>query len=163
MATSARTSPSANCCPGKDHSRGYPRYPHPIGVPEIADHGSAPAWRSGPYRPDTDAWPHLRPQLRLGQALTGTVTWMIRPGVTGIGVDIGLPVGGFVDVVHLPRDPDRWPPLGTITQFMIWWIDERPQIRLMPADPRYRREDFTTWIQDQATPAAEAFREQRQQ
>jgi hypothetical protein len=33
----------------------------------------------------------------------------------------------------------------------------------MSAAPRYRREDFTTWIQEQATPAAEAFRERRQQ
>jgi hypothetical protein len=47
---------------------------------------------------------------------------------------------------------------GTVTGFVIWWTDERPQIRLMPADPRYLREDFTTWIQEQATPAAEAFR-----
>lgn len=86
---------------------------------------------------------------------------MIRPGVTGIGVDLGLPVGGFVDVVHLPRDPGRWPALGTVTTFIIWWIDERPQIRLVPADPRYRREDFGTWIQQQATPAAVAFREQQ--
>ena len=36
-------------------------------------------------------------------------------------------------------------------------MDERPQIRLTPADPRYRREDFDTWIRQQATPAA-AFR-----
>jgi hypothetical protein len=39
-------------------------------------------------------------------------------------------------------------------------MDERPQIRLIPADPRYRREDFTTWVQEQATPAADAFRAQ---
>lgn len=83
---------------------------------------------------------------------------MLRPGVTSIGVDLGLPVGGFVDFVHLPRDPGRWPALGTVTSFTIWWIDERPQIRLVPADPRYRREDFDAWIQHQATPAAEAFR-----
>lgn len=86
---------------------------------------------------------------------------MIRPGVTGIGVDLGLPVGGFVDVAHLPFDPGRWPALGTVTSFTVWWIDERPQIRLMPADPRFRREDFGTRIQQQATPAAAAFRERR--
>jgi hypothetical protein len=84
---------------------------------------------------------------------------MIRPGVTGIGVDLGLPVGGFVDVVHMPRDPGRWPALGTVATFIIWHIDERPQIRLVPADPRYRREDFNAWVQQQATPAAAAFRE----
>ena len=84
---------------------------------------------------------------------------MIRPGVTGIGIDLGLPVGGFVDVVLMPRDPGRWPALGVVTTFIIWHIDERPQIRLVPADPRYRREDFDAWVQQQATPAASAFRE----
>lgn len=86
---------------------------------------------------------------------------MLRPGVAGVAVDLGLPVGGFVDVVHLPFDPGRWPAIGTVTGFIIWWVDERPQIRLMPADPRYRREDFDTWIQQQATPAATAFRERQ--
>jgi hypothetical protein len=93
--------------------------------------------------------------------LAGTVAWMLRPGVTGIGVDLGLPARGFVDFDHMPRDPARWPALGTVTTFIIWWIDEwpRPEIRLVPADPRYRREDFATWIQQQASPAAAAFRE----
>jgi hypothetical protein len=86
---------------------------------------------------------------------------MLRPGVAGIGVELGLPVGGFVDVIHLPSDPGRWPAIGTVTGFVIWWTDERPQIRLMPADPRYRREDFTSWIQEQDTPAARAFRAQQ--
>jgi hypothetical protein len=135
--------------------------PHPIGVPAIADHEPPPAWQSGRYQPDADAWQQLRPQLRLGQELTGTVAWMIRPGATGIGVDLGLPVGGFVDVVQLPFDPGRWPALGTVTSFTVWWIDERPQIRLVPTDPRLRREDFGTWIQQQATPAAAAFRERQ--
>jgi hypothetical protein len=139
----------------------YPRFPHPIGVPAIADHEPSPAGQAGHYQPDADAWQHLRRQLRLGQALAGTVAWMLRPGVAGIGVDLGFPAGGFVDVIHLPFDPGRWPALGTVTDFVIWWIDERPQIRLMPADPRYRREDFDTWIRDQATPAAEAFRERQ--
>jgi hypothetical protein len=135
--------------------------PHPIGVPAIADHEPSPAWQSGIYQLAADAWQHLRPQLHLGQELAGTVAWMIRPGVTGIGVDLGLPAGGFVDFVHMPRDPGRWPALGTVTSFIIWWIDERPQIRLVPADPHYRREDFDAWIQQQATPAAAAFRTSR--
>jgi hypothetical protein len=134
--------------------------PHLIGVPAIADDEPPPAWQSGRYQADADAWQQLRPQLRPGQELAGTVAWMIRPGVTGIGVDLGLPVAGFVDFDHMPRDPGRWPALGTFTTFIIWWMDERPQIRLVPADPRYRREDFGTWIQQQATPAAVAFREQ---
>ncbi len=135
--------------------------PHPIGIFAITDHKLSPAWQSGRFQPAADAWPQLRPQLRLGQELAGTVAWMIRPGVAGIGVDLGLPVRGFVDFVHMPRDPGRWPALGTVTSFIIWWIDERPQIRLVPADPRYRREDFGTWIQQQATPAAVAFRERQ--
>ena len=61
-------------------------------------------------------------------------------------------------MLHLPFDASRWPALGTVTGFVIWQLDERPQIRLMPADPCYRREDFTAWICEQATPAAQAFR-----
>ncbi|GAA3442749.1 hypothetical protein [Planomonospora venezuelensis] len=104
----------------------------------------------------------MRPRLRLGQRLTGTIVWVPQPGVTGIGVDLGLPVGGFVDVLHLPRDPARWPATGTITGFVIWRMDERPQIRLMPADPAYRREDFTAWLRRQHHPAADVFDAQKQ-
>lgn len=82
------------------------------------------------------------------------VVWIPRPGAIGIE----LPVGGLVDALHLPRDPAHLPTEGTITDFRIWWIDERPQIRLMPSNPRYRREDFGTWIRHQKTPAAAAFR-----
>jgi hypothetical protein len=35
----------------------------------------------------------MRPQLRLGQELTGTVAWMTRPGATGIGVDLDPAAG----------------------------------------------------------------------
>jgi len=61
----------------------------------------------------------------------------------------------------VPDDLNRWPALGTVIDFVIWWIDERPQIRLMPTNSHYRREDFSTWIQNQATPAAAAFRTQQ--
>lgn len=84
--------------------------------------------------------------------------WVPRPGAIGIGIDLGLPAGGFVDVLHLPLDDARWPAKGTTADFTIWWMDERPQIRLMPADPRYRREDFDDWIGHQNTEAAKAFR-----
>lgn len=102
------------------------------------------------------AWERLRPYLEIGQQLTGTVVWAPRPGAIGIGVDLALPIDGFVDVLLLPFDADRWPAKGTTTGFKIWWMDDRPQIRLIPADPRYRREDFDTWILDQ--PGREAFR-----
>ncbi|WP_406311877.1 hypothetical protein OHA77_24685 [Streptosporangium sp. NBC_01639] len=32
--------------------------------------------------------------------------------------------------------------MTTVTNFEIWWIDERPQIRLRPADLGYLRDDF---------------------
>ncbi|MER5623683.1 hypothetical protein ABT061_21870 [Streptosporangium sp. NPDC002544] len=62
--------------------------------------------------------------------------------MTGIFVDLHLLVVGFVDVLLLPYDADRWPTVGTVTDFEIWWMDERPQIRLKPADPTYLRSDF---------------------
>lgn len=100
----------------------------------MADRAPLPTWRHVLVTPDTRAWPLLRPQLRLGQALTGTIAWTPRPGTIGIGVELGLSVGGFVDVLYLPNNTDQWPGLETITDFVIWWIDERPQIRLMPTD-----------------------------
>ncbi|WP_148351050.1 hypothetical protein [Actinomadura syzygii] len=90
--------------------------------------------------------------------MTGTVVWVPRRAYAGIGVELGLPVGGFVDVLHLPDDFTRWPVEGTTCDFTIWSIDERPQIRLMPADPGHRREDFDDWLQRQDSPAAAAFR-----
>ncbi|MFE1315572.1 hypothetical protein [Streptomyces sp. NPDC058755] len=67
---------------------------------------------------------------------------MPRPGAIGIFVDIGLDVGGFVDVVLLPRQEELWPAEGTVADFEIWWADSRQQIRLKPSDPRYLRRDF---------------------
>jgi hypothetical protein len=89
--------------------------------------------------PDESTWLRLRQQLHVGQRITGTVVWVPRPGAIGIGVDLGLAAGGFVDVLHLPLDTDRWPALGTVSEFEIRWLDERPQIRLTPVDPAFRR------------------------
>ncbi|WP_426361949.1 hypothetical protein [Streptomyces sp. E-08] len=36
-----------------------------------------------------------------------------RPGAIGIFVDIGLGVGGFVDVLLLPERSEDWPTEGT--------------------------------------------------
>lgn len=78
-----------------------------------------------------EEWTSLRSQLVLGQTLQGTVIPTPWPaGVTGIFVDLGLPVVGFVDGLLLPHVPDRWPTVGTVANFEIWWMDERPQIRL---------------------------------
>lgn len=46
-----------------------------------------------------EEWNQARRGLRLGQKLSGTVAAVPNPGATGIFVDIGLPVGGFVDVL----------------------------------------------------------------
>jgi hypothetical protein len=93
--------------------------------------------------------------------MTGTIVWVTRPGTTGIGVDVGLPVGGFVDVLLLRRDPTRWPAEQTRHDFYVWWMDERPQIRLVAADLRHRRDDFDTWVRHQSGPTAQAFLRQQ--
>ncbi|TLP54507.1 hypothetical protein [Microbispora triticiradicis] len=105
-----------------------------------------------------DVWDQLRSRLQLGQQLTGTVVWVPNPRATGIGVDVDLPIGGFVDVFQLPHDTTRWPVVGTQMAFYVWWMDDRPQIRLLPADPHYRREDFDEWVLHEDTLAAAAYR-----
>jgi hypothetical protein len=75
-------------------------------------------------------------------------------GAIGVFVDLGLAVGGFVDVLMLPFDATQWPTVGTVAEFEIWWMDERPQIRLKPIDPAYLREDFGTWARKVGFPAA---------
>ncbi|MGW4303301.1 hypothetical protein [Streptomyces sp. NPDC004376] len=53
-----------------------------------------------------EEWQRVRRGLRFGQRFQGRVTGVPRPGATGIFVDIGLPVGGFVDVL-LPTASER--------------------------------------------------------
>jgi hypothetical protein len=64
------------------------------------------------------------------------------PGAIGIFVDIGLDVGGFVDVLLLPEQDELWPVEGAVADFEVWWADSRQQVRLKPSDPRYLRRDF---------------------
>ena len=71
---------------------------------------------------------------------------MPRPGAIGVFIDVGLPVGGFVDVLLLPWDEACWPAVGTESEFEVWWVDERMQIRLLPAETRYVREDFAEYL-----------------
>lgn len=78
---------------------------------------------------------------------------MPKPGAVGIGVDLGLPVGGLVDVLLLPFDPALWPTAHTRLDFYVWWFDDQPPIRLVAADRRYRRDDFDTWVTEHDTPA----------
>lgn len=91
-------------------------------------------------------WQETRRRLSFGQCLSGTVVRVPSPGAIGIFVDIGPPVGGFVDVLLLPRNTARWPTEGTETEFEVWWADERPQVRLKPVEPRFLREDFSEWV-----------------
>ncbi|MFD9002335.1 hypothetical protein ACFV0T_15385 [Streptomyces sp. NPDC059582] len=91
----------------------------------------------------TDAeWERIRRSLRFGQVLRGTVVKVPRPGAIGIFVDIGLAVGGFVDVLLLPEQEELWPGEGAVADFEVWWADSRQQVRLKPSDPRYLRKDF---------------------
>ncbi|ANZ37189.1 hypothetical protein BBK82_15070 [Lentzea guizhouensis] len=86
-------------------------------------------------------WESFRAYLSIGQQLTGTVDWVPRPGVIGVGVDLDLPFDGFVDVLWLPRDAERWPRVGTVTTFEVVWLDDRQQIRLKPLDPAFQVDD----------------------
>ncbi|MEU5437246.1 hypothetical protein AB0G73_28240 [Streptomyces sp. NPDC020719] len=90
-------------------------------------------------------WIRVRRDLRLGQRLSGTVTAVPAPGATGLFVDVGPPVGGFVDVLLLPADAHQWPQVGIIAEFEVWWADQRPQVRLKPVDRHFLREDFDQW------------------
>ncbi|WP_067815588.1 hypothetical protein [Nocardia inohanensis] len=67
-------------------------------------------------------------------------------GLTGLFVDIGIPVQAFVDVEHLPSDHAHWPAVGDSGRFEVvrvvfnWWEDTaRLQIRLKPIAPFVRR------------------------
>ncbi|WP_331769564.1 hypothetical protein OG948_38085 (plasmid) [Embleya sp. NBC_00888] len=91
---------------------------------------------------DDEEWRRIRRGLRFGQRFLGTVVGVPRPGAIGIFVDIGLAVGGFVDVLMLPEDAGRWPDEGDVAEFEVWWADDRPQIRLKPVDSRFLRHDF---------------------
>ncbi|NKX86845.1 hypothetical protein [Nocardia coubleae] len=117
------------------------------GVPEQnnEDRLSAPySWDH--LSDDPSVWDRVRANHVLGQRLTGTVAQIPRPGAIGIFIDLGLPVSGFVDVLLLPNSTSKWPIEGTVTEFLVWWMDpNRPQIRLVPAESCYRREDFATW------------------
>ncbi|MFF3531503.1 hypothetical protein ACFYX5_33040 [Streptomyces rubiginosohelvolus] len=92
-------------------------------------------------------WTRIRRGLRFGQVFEGTVVTVPRPGAIGIFVDIGLSIGGFVNVLLLPSEGEEWPAEGTVADFEIWWADSRQQIRLKPSDSRYLRTDFTDFVE----------------
>lgn len=108
--------------------------------------------------PDQEEWDRLREHLYLGQILTGTVVWVPYPGAIGVGIDLNMPVGGFIDVLLLPRDANRWPTVGSVGNFEIWWMNEYPQIRLIATDQFLMREDFNSWVREQDSGAPLEFR-----
>lgn len=78
-----------------------------------------------------------RTRFPVGEKITGRVTRIPRPGTIGLLVDLGHEPQGFVDVLHLPRDPDQWPSVGTVTAFEV--LHHRPaQVRLFPLDQQFR-------------------------
>lgn len=101
------------------------------------------AWQRARHSRNTAARETDGPLPR-GARLTGTVSelpW--GPGRTGLFVDLGLPITGFVDLGHLPLDPEDWPDVGTVTEFEVttvrfnFTLRGAPQIRLRPtAVPR---------------------------
>ncbi|MFD9903582.1 hypothetical protein [Streptomyces sp. NPDC059063] len=93
-----------------------------------------------------EEWARIREGLRFGEVFKGTVVRVPRPGAIGIFVDVGLAVGGFVDVLLLPREAGRWPVEGTVADFEVWWADDRRQLRLKPSDPRYLADDFADFV-----------------
>lgn len=91
---------------------------------------------------DEPKWAEARKGLSVGQRLRGVVIEVPQPlGVIGVFVDIGLPVAGLVHLPWLPWDTGRWPTEGTVTDFEIVQLDDRPQVWLRPLDWRYQRED----------------------
>ncbi|WP_176735418.1 SUKH-3 domain-containing protein [Actinacidiphila rubida] len=93
-----------------------------------------------------EEWDRIRKDLRLGQRLEGRVSLVPHPGAIGFFVDLGLPIGGFVDVLLLAVEPERWPVVGTVADFEVWWADDRPQLRLKPVDRSFLRDDFDQWL-----------------
>ncbi|MBO1331164.1 hypothetical protein [Streptomyces sp. VRA16 Mangrove soil] len=114
------------------------------GGAEVTEGDFERAW--GKARSDRHFTPRPTGPLPNGTRLTGTVSvlpW--GPGITGLFVDLGpeLPLPAFVDMGHLPREPDRWPQVGAVgsyevTDVRFHSVAQGPcglQIRLRPAPP----------------------------
>ncbi|WP_181696371.1 hypothetical protein [Nocardia sp. GTS18] len=87
-----------------------------------------------PIELDLDAARRIYP---VGDHVSGVVTMIPRPGTIGLFVDLGRPPIGFVDVLNLPESLDRWPTVGTVTDFEV--LQHRhQQVRLWPLDAAFR-------------------------
>jgi hypothetical protein len=87
-----------------------------------------------------------RRRFPVGDRVRGRVSTMPwGPGRTGLFVDLGSGPTGFVDVLHLPEDPQRWPPVGYEGSFEI--MQHRPgQVRLFPLDAGMRPEGGRAYL-----------------
>ena len=91
-----------------------------------------------PRVPEPDELDVARTRLPVGEHVTGRVSRILKPGAIGLFVDLGQEPGGFVDVLWLPHEPGKWPPVGTMTTFEV--LQHKPgQVRLFPLDDRFRR------------------------
>ena len=90
-------------------------------------------------------WERVRDGLRFGRSSRAPSSGCPGPGRSVL--DIGLGVGGFVDVALLPRRSEDWPAEGTVTDFEVWWVHgDHQQVRLKPSDPQYLCEDFADFV-----------------
>lgn len=81
-----------------------------------------------------------------GSQVTGTISVVPKPGVVGVFVDLPYEMGGFVDVLKLPRDPAAWPEPGQVLRFEV--LQHTPgQVRLWPMDPGFRHDDVSPQIE----------------
>ncbi|MDI3417419.1 hypothetical protein [Streptomyces luteolus] len=116
----------------------HPDAPAPDGRPVTAAEFER-AWRRA--RRDRDFATVTTGPLPVGLRLSGTVELLPwGAGVTGLFVGLGLPVLGFVDMGHLPREPGLWPSVGTVGEFEVVGVRlncaaesrSQPQVRLRP-------------------------------
>ncbi|MEV0734308.1 hypothetical protein [Polymorphospora sp. NPDC050346] len=80
------------------------------------------------------------------------------PGRTGLFVEMGAHPEGFVDVLHLPEDPRRWPPVGREGFFEV--LSHRPgQVRLFPLDAGMRARHYhaSNWSGEQWAAMTERY------
>lgn len=87
---------------------------------------------------DEDELSAVRRRLPVGTRVRGRVSgWPAGAGWAGVSVDVGDPVRGWVDVLWLPEEPERWPVAGQTGYFQV--LQHRGhEIRLLPLDAGLR-------------------------
>ena len=94
----------------------------------------------GTVMSDADEFSAVRRRLPVGTRVRGRVSgWPAGAGRAGVSVDVGDPVRGWVDILWLPDDADRWPAVGQTGFFQV--LQHRGhEIRLLPLDAGLRSE-----------------------